>query len=126
MLSIESAHLVGCFYTGQVGLDYASRLVELGARVAVPTTLNTGAVDLSPRNPPGVSAEYAERARHLMRLYEAMGARPLWSCAPYQAGHQPGLGSQVAWVSRMPLPTPTPFSARERNGTATSSTSLPR
>jgi len=97
MLEIQSAHLVGCFYTGQVGLDFARRLDELGARVAVPTTLNTGAVDLARADAVDVSAEFASRSRELMGLYRAMGAQPLWTCAPYQAGHRPPRGAQVAW-----------------------------
>ncbi len=33
-----------------------------------------------------------------MRAYEAMGCRPTWTCAPYQAGHRPAAGHQVAWA----------------------------
>ncbi len=33
----------------------------------------------------------------MMRAYEAMGCEPSWTCAPYQAGHRPAAGSDVAW-----------------------------
>jgi predicted aconitase len=36
-------------------------------------------------------------ALRLMRAYEAMGCRATWTCAPYQAGHRPKKGEQVAW-----------------------------
>jgi predicted aconitase len=32
-----------------------------------------------------------------MDAYVALGARPTWTCAPYQAGHRPGLAEDVAW-----------------------------
>ena len=33
LLSIDSAHIDGCLYHGQAGLDFAERLVELGGVV---------------------------------------------------------------------------------------------
>ncbi|MGH3310165.1 MAG: aconitase X, partial [Streptomyces sp.] len=96
LISVTSAHLVGCFYTGTVGLDYARRLISQGAQVRIPTTLNTGAVDLvhgqDHSDPPEARA-----ARELMDLYQKMGARPTWTCTPYQVGHRPAVGEQVAW-----------------------------
>ncbi|MBN9450298.1 MAG: DUF521 domain-containing protein, partial [Bosea sp.] len=38
-----------------------------------------------------------DMARRMMRAYEAMGCEPSWTCAPYQAGHRPAAGSDVAW-----------------------------
>lgn len=97
LIDVASAHLVGCFYTGTVGLDYARRLVSQGARVRVPSTLNTGAVDLvHGQDAPGSSADAAQ-ARELMDLYRKMGATPTWTCTPYQVGHRPAPGEQVAW-----------------------------
>lgn len=33
-----------------------------------------------------------------MDTYVALGARPTWTCAPYQVGARPGLGEHVAWA----------------------------
>src|SRR5258708_37238592 len=33
----------------------------------------------------------------MMVAYEQLGCAPSWTCAPYQAGHRPGLGEHVAW-----------------------------
>jgi predicted aconitase len=33
----------------------------------------------------------------MMRAYEQLGCRPTWTCAPYQAGHRPAAGTDVAW-----------------------------
>ncbi len=36
-------------------------------------------------------------ARRMMVAYEQLGCAPSWTCAPYQAGHRPGLGEHIAW-----------------------------
>ena len=46
LLDIEGAHIDGCLYHGPSGLDFAEALLEGGAQVRVPTTLNVGAIDL--------------------------------------------------------------------------------
>jgi predicted aconitase len=98
LLDIESAHIDGCLYHGPSGLEFAQRLVDGGARVGVSTTLNVGAIDLlHPEHFQG-TAELAERARQLMRAYEAMGCQPIWTCTPYQASQRPAFGSQIAWA----------------------------
>ena len=33
----------------------------------------------------------------MMDAYRRLGCEPSWTCAPYQAGHRPALGSDVAW-----------------------------
>ncbi len=102
LVEIGSAHIDGCLFHGQAGLDFALRLHELGARVAVPTTLNVGSVDLLH---PGLVREEndQERAvatggRALMDAYLALGARATWTCAPYQMDARPALGEHVAWA----------------------------
>lgn len=98
LLDIESAHIDGCLYHGQSGLDFAQRLVEGGAQVVVPTTLNVGAIDLlHPEHFQG-TADLAKRAQTLMKLYEQMGCRPIYTCAPYQATQRPAFGTQIAWA----------------------------
>ena len=98
LLEIESAHIDGCLYHGLSGLEFAQRLVEGGAQVRVPTTLNVGAVDLlHPEHFQG-AAETAHRAQALMEAYRSMGCLPIWTCAPYQSGQRPSFGTQIAWA----------------------------
>ena len=98
LLEIESAHIDGCLYHGLSGLAFAERLVEGGAQVRVPTTLNVGAVDLlHPEHFQG-AAERAQRAQALMEAYRSMGCLPIWTCAPYQTGQRPSFGTQIAWA----------------------------
>ncbi len=97
LVPVASAHIDGCLYHGDGGVEFAERLVSLGGSVSVPTTLNVGALDLlNPRNV-RASDRRREMALRLMRAYEALGCRPTWTCAPYQAGHRPERGQDVAW-----------------------------
>ena len=98
LIDVTRAHVDSCLYHGEATLDFVRRLASGGARVRIPTTLNVGAIDmLHPElnhGDPGT----AERGRLLMGRYRALGARPTFTCAPYQvADARPSLGEQVAW-----------------------------
>lgn len=97
LIPVASAHIDGALYHGDSGTLFAEKLVEGGAMVAVRSTLNVGALTphgcIATRLPP---AQHGMAAR-MMRAYEAMGCEPSWTCAPYQAGHRPKQGSDVAW-----------------------------
>lgn len=98
LLDIESAHIDGCLYHGHSGLEFARRLVDGGAQVAVPSTLNVGAIDLIHPEQFQGTAELARRARALMDAYVSMGCQPIWTCAPYQVAPRPAFGTQIAWA----------------------------
>lgn len=98
LIDISAAHVDSCLYHGEASIDFVDRLVDGGARVTVPTTLNVGAVDLLHPELFAGDARLAERGRLLMDRYRALGARPTFTCAPYQlADVRPRLGDQVAW-----------------------------
>lgn len=98
LLDVSSAHIDGCLYHGESGIEFAQRLAENGAKVRIPTTLNVGAIDLLHPEQFQGSAQAAERASRLMALYQQMGCQPTWTCTPYQTMHRPPLGSQIAWA----------------------------
>ena len=95
---IESAHADGCLYHGLAGLEFTERLVELGARVRVRTTLNVGSLDLLHPRLVRADATLRDHGRRLMAAHVGLGCEPTWSCAPYQSGHRPAPGSHVAWA----------------------------
>lgn len=97
LVTIASAHIDGALYHGDSGTLFAERLVELGARTAVRSTLNVGALDLTGCSTNRLRAHERDMARRLMKAYLCIGCEPTWTCAPYQAGHRPALGSDVAW-----------------------------
>ncbi len=98
LLHISGAHIDGCLYQGRVGLDFVERLAADGARVRVPTTLNVGSIDLLHPELYRGDPEEARASRRLMQMYEDLGCRPTWTCAPYQLAVRPALGEQVAWA----------------------------
>ncbi len=98
LIDITGAHVDSCLYHGEASFDFVNRLVDGGARVSVPTTLNVGAVDLLHPELYRGDPDTAERGRLLMDRYRSLGARPTFTCAPYQmADARPSFGEQVAW-----------------------------
>ena len=66
LAEISSAHIDGCLYHGDGGVAFAERLVDGGGRVAVPTTLNVGALDLLHPDRVRGDAHHARMARRQM------------------------------------------------------------
>ena len=97
LLPIESAHIDGALYHGDSGTLFAEKLVAGGARVSVRATLNVGAIDLTGCSRNRLASHEREMATRMMTAYRDLGCEPTWTCAPYQAGHRPRFGSQVAW-----------------------------
>ena len=97
LLPVASAHIDGALYHGDSGTLFAEKLVEGDAKVAVRSTLNVGALDLMGCSKQRLPPHERDMAKRMMRAYEKMGCEPSWTCSPYQAGHRPALGSDVAW-----------------------------
>lgn len=97
LIPIASAHIDGALYHGDSGTLFAEKLVEGGAKVAVRATLNVGSLDLTGCSKNRLPPYERAMARRMMDAYRALGCEPSWTCAPYQAGHRPDLGSDVAW-----------------------------
>jgi predicted aconitase len=98
LIDVTGAHVDSCLYHGEATLDFVQRLVDGRARVRVPTTLNVGALDLLHPELYRGDRRIAERGRLLMDRYRSLGARPTFTCAPYQlTDARPALGQQVAW-----------------------------
>jgi len=98
LLSIEGAHIDSCLYHGQSSIDFAQRLADGGAAVAVPTTLNVSSLDLLHPDLFHGPVDEAALSRRLMSLYESMGCTPTWTCAPYQLEERPSFGQHIAWA----------------------------
>ena len=98
LLDVTRAHVDGCIYTGPASLAFARRLVGLGARVRVPTTLNALSVDRRGWRAQGVEPAFATSAEALADAYLAMGAEPTYTCAPYLLDGAPAPGEQIAWA----------------------------
>jgi predicted aconitase len=97
LMDISQAHIDSTIYLGDATLEFAERLAALGARVAVPTSLNVSGVDECGWKEWAVKPEWAAKAARQMLAYERMGAVPMWTCAPYQTHMRPVFGQQIAW-----------------------------
>ncbi|TDF82290.1 aconitase X [Pseudomonas sp. H9] len=98
LLDITQAHIDGCIYTGPASLRFAEQLVQWGAKVRVPTTLNSISVDQRRWRELGIDPALGEPASALGDAYMAMGAQLSFTCAPYLLDSAPALGDQVVWA----------------------------
>jgi predicted aconitase len=97
LVPVTYAHIDACFYNGQAHIDFAQYCLEHGARFAVPAWTNNGVVSLThpqlydKTNDP----EMVQGARHLLALYDQLGCKPSWTCAPYQLPGRPKFGDHI-------------------------------
>ncbi|OAB50775.1 aconitase X [Pseudomonas thivervalensis] len=98
LLDVTQAHIDGCIYTGPASLRFAEQLVQWGAQVRVPTTLNAISVDQRRWRALGVDPALGEPASALGDAYMAMGAQLSFTCAPYLLDTAPKAGEQIVWA----------------------------
>lgn len=98
LVDVTQAHIDGCIYTGPASLRFARQLVQWGAKVRVPTTLNSISVDQRRWRELGVNPALGEPASALGDAYMAMGAQLSYTCAPYLLDSAPKAGEQIVWA----------------------------
>ncbi|GGC84637.1 hypothetical protein GCM10007216_14170 [Thalassobacillus devorans] len=98
LIDISQAHIDGCIYTGEASLKFAETLANLKGEVSVPTTLNSISVDQQRWEKQGVDPTFAELANQLAQAYVEMGAKPSFTCSPYQLPDKPKFGEHIAWA----------------------------
>ena len=97
LVKITSAHTDSCLYFGESGLMFAKKLSELGAEVAVPTSMNVGSLDLLHPELIQSKRDTKIKAQQLLNYYEGFGCEAIYSCAPYQISNRPEKGDFCAW-----------------------------
>ena len=98
LVDITQAHIDGCIYTGPASLRFAQQLVAWGAKVRVPTTLNSISVDQRRWRELGIDPALGVPASALGDAYMAMGAQLSFTCAPYLLDSAPKTGEQIVWA----------------------------
>ena len=96
-IDVSRAHIDGCIYASPANLTFADRMVALGAKVVVPTTMNAISVDQANWRLQGVAEQFGAPAERLATAYVAMGCRPTFTCAPYLLEGEPKLGESIGW-----------------------------
>jgi predicted aconitase len=98
LIDITCAHIDGCLYHGQTSLDFVELFVAAGAKVAVPTTLNVGSLDLIHPELYHGDRTIQRDAERLMDAHLLLGCESSFTCAPYQLKKRPAKGEQIAWA----------------------------
>jgi predicted aconitase len=98
LIDVTSAHIDGCLYHGDASLDFVERFVDSNTKVAIPTTLNVGSLDLIHPELYHGSERVQHAAERLMNAHVALGCEASFTCAPYQLKHRPKVGEQIAWA----------------------------
>lgn len=98
LIDIDQSHIDCCIYTGEASLLFPKKLLEWGAKVSVPTTLNSISVDRRNWRSLGIQPAFGVPASELADMYVAMGAKPTFSCAPYLLQSAPRAGQNIGWA----------------------------
>lgn len=97
LTTVTRGHIDGCILAHSANLIFAEKMAELGAKVAIPTTINAISVDRENWQRQGVAPDFGTRASRLADAYVRMGARPVFTCAPYLLENPPAEGEVIGW-----------------------------
>ncbi|MEM6987045.1 MAG: aconitase X catalytic domain-containing protein, partial [Pseudomonadota bacterium] len=97
LIDVTRGHIDGCIYASPANLTFAERLADMGAQVAIPTTMNAISVDRDNWERQQVPTEFGEPASRLADAYVRMGAAPTFTCAPYQSQDKPCIDEKIGW-----------------------------
>ncbi len=100
LIPVHSAHVSGVSYlTGGDGLiEHTAFFADLGAKVAVPTTLNPCGMDRERYKAMAIDEAFAAKQCVILENFGRMGVLTTCSCTPYDFGHIPRKGETVAWA----------------------------
>ena len=97
LINVTRGHIDGCIYAHDANLIFAEAVAEMGAKVAIPTTINAISVDRENWTTHNLPPDFGNAASRLADAYVRMGARPTFTCAPYLADDLPQLGEDIGW-----------------------------
>ena len=105
LIDISRGHIDGCIYAHEANLIFAETMADMGATVAVPTSINAISVDREAWEDHDLPPDFARGACRLADAYVRMGARPTFTCAPYLSDDLPeeGRGHRVVGIQRCHL-----------------------
>jgi len=98
LIDVKQAHIDCCIYTGPATLEFARKLCHMGAKVRIPTSLNSISIDRRLWRTQGVDPGLGEPSEQLAEAYLEMGAQPTFTCAPYLLEGAPKAGENIMWA----------------------------
>lgn len=97
LTNVSRAHIDGCILAHDANLDFAEKMLQMGAKTCIPTTINAISVDRENWQTQGVVPNFGLKASRLADAYVNMGARPTFTCAPYLLDDVPAEGEAIGW-----------------------------
>jgi predicted aconitase/predicted aconitase with swiveling domain len=97
LIDVTRGHIDGCILAHDANLIFAEAMAEMGARVAIPTTINAISVDRQGWRAQGVPPLFGDKASRLAEAYVRIGVAPTFTCAPYQGVSVPAEGEVIGW-----------------------------
>ena len=97
LIDIQKGHIDGCILAHSANLIFAEKMSELGAQVSVPTTINAISVDRENWLSQKIPEDFGNQASRLSDAYVKMGAKPVFTCAPYLLEEKPKFGEIIGW-----------------------------
>ena len=97
LIDIQKGHIDGCILAHSANLIFAEKMSELGAQVSVPTTINAISVDRENWLSQKIPEDFGNQASRLADAYVRMGAKPVFTCAPYLLEEKPKFGEIIGW-----------------------------
>jgi predicted aconitase len=96
LIEASFAHIDACHYYGQAHLDFARKLEREGATFPIPSWTNTVPVSLTASDGREENNQaFVDGAKEVAEIYERIGCKPVWTCAPYQLPDGPKFGDQI-------------------------------
>ncbi|WP_416915202.1 MAG: aconitase X [Roseicyclus sp.] len=97
LIDVTRGHIDGCILAHDANLIFAEAMADMGAEVAIPTTINAISVDRQGWRDQGVPPLFGSKASRLAEAYVTMGVTPTFTCAPYQGVSVPAQGEVIGW-----------------------------
>ncbi len=97
LTSVSRGHIDGCILAHDANLDFAEKMLQMGAKTIVPTTINAISVDRENWHTQGVGQDFGLKASRLADAYVKMGVQPTFTCAPYLLEDRPDQDEAIGW-----------------------------
>ena len=97
LIDVSRGHIDGCILAHDANLNFAEKMLDMDARVIIPTTINAISVDRDNWKSQAVAPELGNKASRLADAYVKMGAYPTFTCAPYFLSEKPTKGEVIGW-----------------------------
>lgn len=97
LIDVTCVHIDGCIYASPANLTFAEKMVEMGAKIRIPATMNAISVDRENWQAQGLPPSFGGPAARLADAYVKMGCQNTFTCSPYLLDNVPKQGEMIGW-----------------------------